>query len=87
MSWGIEKMTSALHMDVAARTGACPDCGHSAEADTDPTGWSDVAAAWVRRLLRMRPLPAECHAYVAERAVSGWGGDTDCGCRHPFHGS
>lgn len=55
----------------------CPDCQHP--AITAPT-----RGLGIRRLLGMRPRPAECT--VPEYDMSGLSA-LPCGCTHPSHGS
>lgn len=70
---------------VSARDGNCPGCGHpSGEQDAESLVW-----AFVRRMFRMRTLPAACgHASYddPDYDMSGWS-PTPCDCRNPFHGS
>lgn len=56
---------------------ACAQCGHAAIVPPQPS-------SPVRRLLGMKPRPAECPAKVHD--VSGLGA-MPCGCIHPSHGS
>jgi hypothetical protein len=77
-----ESIAALPELVVAVRAGVCGECDHGATS----------APQWVglRRLLRMRILPARCGEESGAEAwaiAGGIGPIATCTCTNPFHAS